>query len=110
MVVDTRGVNRYCFFVLEVQQAWVERAHEDPRTLHHRGMGAFMVAGPTIRLRSKCNSLRYSCDESHPFPDRVIRARRGRVRRANRLDATERRPALRNVLRELPHHADSLAR
>ena len=53
VVVDTRGVNRYCFFVLEVQQAWVERAHEDPRTLHHRGMGAFMVAGPTIRLRSK---------------------------------------------------------
>jgi flavin reductase (DIM6/NTAB) family NADH-FMN oxidoreductase RutF len=52
VVVDTRGVNRYCFFVLEVQQAWVERAHEDPPTLHHRGMGAFMVAGPTIRLRS----------------------------------------------------------
>jgi hypothetical protein len=50
---DTRGVNRYCFFVLEVQQAWVDRSHADPRTLHHRGMGAFMVAGPTIRLRSK---------------------------------------------------------
>ena len=53
VVIDTRGVNRYCLFVLEVQQAWVDRTHEDPRTLHHRGMGAFMVAGPTIRLRSK---------------------------------------------------------
>ena len=28
-------------------------AVKDPRTLHHRGRGAFMVAGETIRLRSK---------------------------------------------------------
>ena len=25
----------------------------DPRTLHHRGRGRFMVAGETIRLRSR---------------------------------------------------------
>jgi flavin reductase (DIM6/NTAB) family NADH-FMN oxidoreductase RutF len=52
-VVDTRLVNRYNFFVLEVQQAWIDPACKDPRTLHHRGRGAFMVAGETIRLPSK---------------------------------------------------------
>lgn len=52
-VVDTRLVNRYNFFVLEVLQAWVDTACKDPRTLHHRGRGAFMVAGETIRLPSK---------------------------------------------------------
>ena len=52
-VVDTRLVNRYNFFVLEVQQAWIDPACKDPRTLHHRGRGAFMVAGETIKLPSK---------------------------------------------------------
>jgi flavin reductase (DIM6/NTAB) family NADH-FMN oxidoreductase RutF len=52
-VVDTRLLNRYNFFVLEVQQAWIDPACKDPRTLHHRGRGAFMVAGETIRLASK---------------------------------------------------------
>jgi hypothetical protein len=46
-------MNRYNFFVLEVLKAWVDRTRKDPRTLHHRGRGAFMVAGETIRLRSK---------------------------------------------------------
>lgn len=52
-VVDTRMVNRYNFFVLEVLKAWIDPARKDPRTLHHRGQGAFMVAGETIRLKSK---------------------------------------------------------
>ncbi|MCX7166153.1 MAG: flavin reductase family protein [Rhodocyclales bacterium] len=52
-VVDTRLVNRYNFFVLEVQKAWIDPSRKDPRTLHHRGRGAFMVAGETIRLPSK---------------------------------------------------------
>jgi flavin reductase (DIM6/NTAB) family NADH-FMN oxidoreductase RutF len=52
-VVDTRGVNRYGFFVLEVVRAWVDPARTDPRTLHHRGRGAFMVAGETIQLPSR---------------------------------------------------------
>ncbi len=52
-VVDTRAVNRYGFFVLEVVQAWVDPAVKEPRTLHHRGRGKFMVAGETIRLPSK---------------------------------------------------------
>jgi len=52
-VVDTRMVNRYSFFVLEVVHARSDPAVKDPRTLHHRGWGAFMVAGETITLPSK---------------------------------------------------------
>ena len=52
-VVDTRLVNRYNFFVLEVLKAWIDPACKDPRTLHHRGQGIFMVAGETIKLPSK---------------------------------------------------------
>ena len=52
-VVDTRLMNRYNFFVLEVLKAWIDPACKDPRTLHHRGRGAFMVAGETIKLPSK---------------------------------------------------------
>jgi flavin reductase (DIM6/NTAB) family NADH-FMN oxidoreductase RutF len=52
-VVDTRLLNRYNFFVLEVVQAWIDPKIKAPRTLHHRGHGAFMVAGETLKLRSK---------------------------------------------------------
>lgn len=51
-VADTRLVNRYNFFVLEVLQAWVDTAVKNPRTLHHRGNGVFAVAGEPIKLRS----------------------------------------------------------
>jgi flavin reductase (DIM6/NTAB) family NADH-FMN oxidoreductase RutF len=51
-VADTRLVNRYNFFVLEVVQAWVDKAVKQPQTLHHRGNGVFAVAGETIKLRS----------------------------------------------------------
>ncbi|HWR00628.1 MAG TPA: flavin reductase family protein [Chlorobaculum sp.] len=52
-VVDTRMVNRYCFFVLEVVRAWVDPTVKNPRTIHHLGNGRFMVAGETIRSKSK---------------------------------------------------------
>jgi len=52
-VVDTREVNRYCLFILEVLKAWIDPARKNPRTLHHMGRGAFMVAGKTIKLRSR---------------------------------------------------------
>lgn len=52
-VVDTRMVNAYNFFVLEVVKAWIDPARKDARTIHHRGHGAFMVAGETIRLPSR---------------------------------------------------------
>ena len=52
-VADTRLVNKYNFFVLEVLKAWIDPARKDPRTLHHRGKGVFTVAGETIKLPSR---------------------------------------------------------
>lgn len=52
-VADTRLVNKYGFFVLEVVQAWIDRAVTNPQTIHHRGRGHFMVAGETIKLPSR---------------------------------------------------------
>jgi flavin reductase (DIM6/NTAB) family NADH-FMN oxidoreductase RutF len=52
-VADTRLMNRYNFFVLEVKKAWIDPACKAPRTLHHRGRGVFMVAGETITLPSR---------------------------------------------------------
>lgn len=52
-VVDARSVNRYGMFVLEVLRAWHDPSVKQPRTLHHRGFGTFMVAGKEIRLASR---------------------------------------------------------
>lgn len=52
-VVDARMVEKYNFFVLEVLKAWIDPARKKPRTIHHLGMGAFMVAGRTIKLPSR---------------------------------------------------------
>jgi flavin reductase (DIM6/NTAB) family NADH-FMN oxidoreductase RutF len=51
-VADTRMVNRYSFFVLEVLRAWVDTAVKNPQTLHHRGNGVFFAPGETFKLRS----------------------------------------------------------
>jgi len=52
-VVDTRMVEKYNFFILEVLKAWIDPSREDPRTIHHLGRGRFMVAGKKIKLPSK---------------------------------------------------------
>jgi flavin reductase (DIM6/NTAB) family NADH-FMN oxidoreductase RutF len=52
-LVDAKLVEKYCFFILEVVKAWIDRSRKDPRTLHHRGRGAFMFAGETVKLPSK---------------------------------------------------------
>jgi flavin reductase (DIM6/NTAB) family NADH-FMN oxidoreductase RutF len=52
-VVDTRAVNRYGLFILEVLKAWIDPARKHPRTIHHMGRGVFMVSGKTVKLRSK---------------------------------------------------------
>ena len=51
-VADTRFVNRYNFFVLEVVAAWADPAVKNPRTIHHRGWGQFAVPGRTLKLPS----------------------------------------------------------
>lgn len=52
-VADTSMVALYGFFVLEVLKAWIDPAVKEPQTIHHRGHGNFMVAGKTIKLKSK---------------------------------------------------------
>ena len=52
-IADGKLVAKYNFFILEVLQAWIDPSNKDLRTLHHRGNGAFMVAGETIKLASK---------------------------------------------------------
>jgi len=49
---DTRMVNRYNMFVLEVVQAWTEPRRAERRTIHHQGYGQFAVDGETIRIQS----------------------------------------------------------
>ncbi len=51
-VTDTRLVNRYNFFILQVVQAWVDTALKQPQTLHHRGNGVFFAPGEAFRLAS----------------------------------------------------------
>ncbi len=52
-VADTRMVNRYNLFVLEVVKAWIDPAVREPRTLHHAGRGVFRVAGEVLKLPSR---------------------------------------------------------
>jgi flavin reductase (DIM6/NTAB) family NADH-FMN oxidoreductase RutF len=52
-VIDTKLVGKYNFFILEVLKAWIDRSKKNPRTIHHRGKGEFLIAGKTIKLPSK---------------------------------------------------------
>ncbi|MEN6459420.1 MAG: flavin reductase family protein [Thermoguttaceae bacterium] len=52
-VIDTRMVNKYGLFILEVVKAWIDPARKHPRMIHHLGRGMFAVDGRTIKLRSK---------------------------------------------------------
>ncbi len=52
-VVDRHLVTKYNFFILEVVKAWIDPSRKAPKTIHHLGKGAFMVAGRTMTLPSK---------------------------------------------------------
>jgi flavin reductase (DIM6/NTAB) family NADH-FMN oxidoreductase RutF len=52
-VVDTRLVNKYNFFVLEVLKAWIDPSQKNPKTIHHHGYGRFVVDGEMIKLKSR---------------------------------------------------------
>lgn len=51
-IADTRMVNKYGFFVVEVVKAWINRAIKNPQTLHHLGGNNFMIAGKRIQIKS----------------------------------------------------------
>jgi flavin reductase (DIM6/NTAB) family NADH-FMN oxidoreductase RutF len=52
-VANTRLVNHYNLFILEVLKAWTNPAQTNPKTIHHHGYGRFVVDGETIKLKSK---------------------------------------------------------
>jgi flavin reductase (DIM6/NTAB) family NADH-FMN oxidoreductase RutF len=52
-VTDTRLVNKYDLFVLEVVKAWSDRTQKNAKTIHHQGYGRFVVDGETVTLKSK---------------------------------------------------------
>jgi flavin reductase (DIM6/NTAB) family NADH-FMN oxidoreductase RutF len=52
-VADTRLVNKYNLFVLEVLKAWTDAKQKNPKTIHHSGYGTFVVDGDTLTLKSR---------------------------------------------------------
>jgi flavin reductase (DIM6/NTAB) family NADH-FMN oxidoreductase RutF len=52
-VIDATMAGKYNLFIVQVLQAWIDPAVKNPKTIHHRGNGVFMVAGRTIKLPSK---------------------------------------------------------
>jgi len=52
-VIDTRLVNAYGLFILEVVKAWTDPKQKNAKTIHHRGYGKFAVDGDIIKLKSK---------------------------------------------------------
>ena len=52
-VTDTRLVNKYNLFIVEVLKAWIDPAQKNPKTIHHHGYGKFVVDGETLRLKSR---------------------------------------------------------
>lgn len=52
-VVETRLVNRFNLFVLEVVKAWRDPKQKAPRTIHHQGYGSFAVDGETLKIPSR---------------------------------------------------------
>jgi flavin reductase (DIM6/NTAB) family NADH-FMN oxidoreductase RutF len=57
-VVDTRFVNAYNFFVLEVVKAHVATSPRYPETLHYRGGGIFTKSGNTVDIGRTYPALR----------------------------------------------------
>jgi flavin reductase (DIM6/NTAB) family NADH-FMN oxidoreductase RutF len=52
-VIDTRFVNKFNLFILEVAKAWIDPAQKNPKTIHHHGYGRFAVDGEMIKLKSR---------------------------------------------------------
>lgn len=52
-LVDSSLINKYSLFILEVVKAHVATSPKFPETIHYRGDGLFMIAGPTVRTYRK---------------------------------------------------------
>ena len=52
-LIDLQLEEKYNFFVLEVIKAWIDPVIKNPKTMHHRGNGLFMIAGRSLQTTSK---------------------------------------------------------
>ena len=52
-VVDTRMVNKYNLFILEVIKARVGPKRKSAKTIHHLGGGQFLIGGNTVKIALK---------------------------------------------------------
>lgn len=52
-LADTSLVRKYSLFVFQCVKAHVARSPKYPKTIHYRGDGQFMVAGPNLSLRRR---------------------------------------------------------
>lgn len=52
-IVDTRMVNQYALFILEVVKGWIDPKRRERRTFHAIGDGTFVVDGRTINLKKR---------------------------------------------------------
>jgi flavin reductase (DIM6/NTAB) family NADH-FMN oxidoreductase RutF len=52
-VAETRLVDKYSLFILEVVKAWVDPRRRNAKTIHHHGYGTFVVDGEVIKLKSR---------------------------------------------------------
>jgi flavin reductase (DIM6/NTAB) family NADH-FMN oxidoreductase RutF len=50
---DARMAGKYNLFIFKVVKARVDTSKKNPATFHHRGGEDFMLAGRTIKIRSK---------------------------------------------------------
>lgn len=48
-LIDTSLISKYSLFVFKVVKAHVATSPKFPKTLHYRGSGLFMIAGPTTQ-------------------------------------------------------------
>lgn len=55
-LADAKQIARYSLFIWEVVQTHVSPSPKNPKTLHYRGMGQFMTAGPSIDLSQRFKS------------------------------------------------------
>jgi flavin reductase (DIM6/NTAB) family NADH-FMN oxidoreductase RutF len=52
-LIDAKLIPKYGLFIWRVVKAHVAASVKSPQTIHYRGQGVFMVAGPTINRRRK---------------------------------------------------------
>ena len=52
-VIDDSLADRYCLFVLECVQAWIDPGRTERRTCHAVGDGTFVVDGRTLDLKKR---------------------------------------------------------